>query len=105
MFKLQAQASFKCKVPITVAGKERSPEIEIEFKYLDRKQVREFFDELKRGERTDVEALNDLVLGWSGVDTPFSLEALETLLNLFPAAATDLFNAFSAELLQSRRKN
>lgn len=102
-FKLQPNPTFKVKVAISVAGEKRSPEIEVEFKYLDKDEVKAFFDSLQGKE--DVETLGEIVVGWSGVDTAFSAEALALLLKKYPAAGADLFNVFRRELLESKQKN
>ena len=103
MFKLQPNPTFKTKVAISVAGEKRQPEIEVEFKYLNRERVREYFDNLQG--KTDAEALAEIIVGWSGVDEAYSPEALAILLDNYPAAAADLFESFRRELLEAKRKN
>ena len=103
MFKLQPNPTFKVKVPISVAGEKRQPEIEVEFKYLNKERVKEYFDGLQG--KTDAEALGEIIVGWSGVDEPYSIAALELLVVNYPAAAADLFEAFRRELLEAKRKN
>jgi hypothetical protein len=103
MFKLQPNPTFKTKVAISVAGEKRQPEIEVEFKYLSKERVKEYFDGLQG--KTDAEALGEIIVGWSGVDEPYSITALELLIDNYPAAAADLFEAFRRELLEAKRKN
>lgn len=103
MLKLKPNPTFKAKVAISVAGEQRLPVIDVEFRYLDRDSVQNYFENL-RG-KTDAEGLSEIVVGWSGVDAPYSAEALATLLNSYPAAAADLFEAFRRELLEAKRKN
>jgi len=40
MFKLQPNPTFKTKVAISVAGEKRQPEIDVEFKYLNKERVK-----------------------------------------------------------------
>ena len=104
MFKIQPNPTFTAKVGISVPGTAKPAEIEVEFKFLKRSAVKEFWDTLT-GDRKDAEALAEVIVGWKGVDQPYSPAALETLLDNYPAAARDLFNAFSNELMASRQKN
>lgn len=103
MFKLQPNPTFKAAVGISVAGQAELAEIEVEFKYLTKRQVREFFDTL--GKKKDADALAEIIVGWSGIDEPFSKKALGTLVDNYPAAAMDLFDGFRRELLDAKRKN
>ena len=105
MFKLQPNPTFTAKVGITVAGQIKPAEVEFEFKHLSRKQVSAFFDRLRDEKIEDAEALGEIVVGWKGIDQPYSAETLATLLDNYPAAARDLFAAFSRELMESRAKN
>lgn len=104
MFKLQPNPTFKAKVAISVAGQVAPAQIEVEFKYLSRPQVRDYFESLGGG-KTDAEALSEIIVGWSGPDQAFSREALEMLLDNYPASGSDLFETFRRELLESKRKN
>ncbi len=103
MFKLQSNPTFKAKVDISVAGQARPAEIEVEFKYLSKAAIKEYFDRLQG--KDDAEALVEIVVGWSGVDEAYSAESLALLINNYPAAAADLFEAFRRELLEAKRKN
>lgn len=103
MLKLQPNPTFKTKVAISVAGEKRQPEIEIEYRYLDREEVADYFANLPG--KTDAESLAEIVVGWSGVDAAYSPEALATLVKKYPASAADLFEAFRRELLEAKRKN
>ncbi len=103
MFKLQPNPTFKAKVGISVAGAAKPVEIEVEYRYLKKSAVKEFFDNLEG--KNDGEALAEIVVGWTGIDQPYSTEALALLLDNYPASARDLFGAFSRELLEARTKN
>lgn len=103
MFKLQPNPTFKVKVPISIAGQATPPQIEVEFKYLNKAAVKAFFEGMTG--KTDAEALAELIVGWSGVDAPYSQDALATLVENYPASSADLFEAFRRELLEAKRKN
>jgi hypothetical protein len=103
MFKLQANPTFTARVPISVPGAEKAPEITVEFKHFTRVGIKKFWEDAAGKEDADI--LADIIVGWKGVDQPYSKEALETLLDMFPAANRDLFAAFNTELFESRRKN
>ena len=103
MFKLQPNPTFKARAPINIPGKSKPEEIEIEFKHMSREQVKEFFEAVTG--KTDAEAIGEIVVGWSGVDAPYSADALATLLDNFPSAAASIFETFRTELFEARRKN
>lgn len=102
-FKIQPAPTFKATVGISVAGQAKPAEIEVEFKYLTKNAVRDYFGHLQG--KTDAEALAEIVVGWSGVDVPYDAEMLAGLVNNYPAAAADLFETFRRELLEAKRKN
>lgn len=102
-FKLQPNPTFKAPVPISVPGETKSPEIVVEFRFLGRKAVADYFRGL--GGKSDAEALAGIIAGWEGVDAEYSPAALAQLLDNYPAAASDLFEAYRRELLEAKRKN
>lgn len=103
MFKLNPNPTFTVKVALSVPGQAEPKPVDITFKHLARPQIREFFAGLEG--KTDQEALAEVVTGWGGVDVPFSPEALGSLLDNYPPAGGELFEAFRRELMESRRKN
>jgi len=103
MLKLQPNPTFKAKVPVSIAGQVRPTEIEVEFKYMSRSELREFFAR-NSGENDDV-VVKEIIVGWSGVEEAFSEEALDRLLDKIPTASADLFAVFRRELLESKQKN
>lgn len=103
MFKLQPNPTFKARVPLSVAGADRCPTVEIEFKYLDKDALQTYYAALAG--KSDADALSEIVVGWSGIDAAFSPEALEQLLTNYPAAAHDLFTAYRREVVESKVKN
>lgn len=103
MFKLQSNPTFRVRVGISVAGQSRPAEIDVEYRYLSKSEIKTYFDGIQS--KDDADALSEIIVGWSGVDAAYSREALDTLLGNYPAAASDLFDAFRRELLEAKRKN
>lgn len=103
MFKLQPNPTFKAKVALSIPGESAPVSIEVEFRHMSKSAMRDYFATL--GDRTDVDALADIVVGWSGVDAPFDRTALATLVDNYPASAGELFEAFRREAIEARRKN
>lgn len=103
MFKLQPNPTFKAQVGIAVAGQDKPAEIEVEYKYLGKSRLKSYFEALDG--KSDAEALAEIMVGWAGIDADYSPAALATLLDNYPTAAADLFEAFRRELLEARRKN
>ena len=103
MFKLQPNPTFKARVPITIPGQPKPADVEMEFKHLSREAVKTYFEQLPG--KTDAEALDEIVVGWSGVDQAYSTEALAVLLDNYPSAAASIFETFRRELFEARAKN
>lgn len=103
MFKLQPNPTFKAFVALSVPGEAKQTSIEVEFRHLSKSAMRDYFATL--ADRTDADALTEIIVGWSGVDTAFDHDALAAMIDNYPAAAGELFEAFRRETLESRRKN
>lgn len=103
MFKLQPNPTFKARVELSIPGEATPASIEVEFRHLSKSAMRDYFATLAA--RTDADALGEIVVGWSGVDAPFDRGALATLVDNYPAAAGELFEAFRREAIEGRRKN
>jgi hypothetical protein len=101
--KLQPNPTFTAAVALSVPGQDKPAKITVTFKHLARPQIRDFFGNLEG--KTDLDALGAIISGWSGIDEPFSEESLALLLDNYPAAAGELFEAFRRELLEARAKN
>lgn len=104
LFTLQPEPTFKAPVTIQKPGGGEAT-ITVEFKHRGRKALAAFFDELTTSNRSDVDALLDLVVGWEGVDAKFDRDALELLLDAYPTSALALFETYRRELLEARAKN
>lgn len=103
MFKINPDPTFRVSVAISVPGSDKPQTIAVDFKHLPKSALRDYFTSLDG--KSDAEALGAIVTGWSGVDTDYSAEALATLLDNYPAAAGELFDAYRRELLDASRKN
>lgn len=103
MFKIVPKATFSAEVALSVPGEANPATITVDFKHLSKGAIRDYFAGLEG--KTDAEALGAIVAGWQGVDTPYDQEALAALLDNYPAAAGELFEAFRRELLEAKRKN
>lgn len=106
MFVLQPKPTFEADAVIPIPG-EKEGKITFIFNHKGRKALREFYDSLDKDEklRTDVDALGELVAGWKGVDEKYSPAALETLLDSYPGAASNIFEAYNKGLVEGKQKN
>lgn len=103
MFKINPNPTFTAKVELSVPGSTRPAAIEVEFKHLPRKAIKAFFENLEG--KSDADALSEIMIGWSGIDATYAKDTLEQLLDNYPAASMELFEAFRRELLEAKRKN
>ena len=103
MFKLNPDPTFRASVALSVPGSEQPATLAVDFKHLPKSALRDYFSGLEG--KSDAEALGAIIAGWDGVDTDYSPEALALLLDNYPAAAAELFEAYRRELLDARRKN
>lgn len=105
MFKIQPNPTFK--VDVTIPRPDGDGVIKFEFKHKGRKDLKAYFDSLGEGDnvRPDLDAILELVAGWSGVDVPFSQEALDQLLDNYAGSAGAIFSAYNKGLLEGRQKN
>lgn len=106
MFVLQPKPTFKLEVTIPRLDDEGAV-IEFEFNHKDRKGLKAFFDSLGEGDtaRKDVDAIGELIKGWSGVDAKYSLDALGTLFDNFPGAPVAILETYTKALAEGKRKN
>lgn len=104
-FTLQPKPTFTGEVTIPTPNGEGK--ITFEFKHKGRKALKAFYESLGEGEtaRQDLDALIELVSGWTGVDEEFSDENLGVLLDNYPAAPRAIFDAYNKALLEGRQKN
>lgn len=103
MFKLTPDPTFTAPVDIHVPGQADPARVEIEFRRLTRTGIAALMQSIPGREDGDVIA--EIVAGWSGVDAPFSAQALATLVDNYPAAALAIYETFLSENGEARRKN
>ena len=108
MFTLQPKPTFKAEVLIHGPGG-GDAKLKLEFAHLGKKALKEFYDSMKVEEgaepRDDLDAISEIVVGWDGVDTPFSKDALAKLLDNYPSAAFSILEAYSGAVFEAKRKN
>lgn len=106
MFALQPKPTFEAEVLIPVPGGEQA-KITVIFKHKGKKALATYFESLTQEgtERTDTDALDELIDGWKGVSDKYSKENLELMLDAYPGAAAALFEGYRIALTEGRRKN
>lgn len=101
--------TFWWPVNVTVPGQQAPEKIEIEFVYRTRKDYEAFQKEIMEAARTaplsDAELIMRSAKNWRGVEGEFTLESVETFLDSYPAAGTDIGAAYHEALNGSRRGN
>jgi hypothetical protein len=116
MFVVKKSSSYFWPVTIETpkdGGQYDKESFEVEFKRLPTSEVKKLFEGADRGEprgKKDVDFCKENVVGWKGVkgesgeDIPFSLSALEQILE-FPTVDRRIAEAFLESLAGSRLKN
>lgn len=101
MFKLQPNPTFKAKVEIRLPGQKKPSEIEFEFRHFSMSK----WEAIASDKAVKDALIDDVVVGWSGVDEAYSPEALATLFDEFPGAVSAVFEKFVSELFGAKQKN
>ncbi|MDC6179032.1 hypothetical protein C2I33_08605 [Ralstonia solanacearum] len=106
MFSINPKPTFAAEATIPVAGG-GTEKLNLLFKHKRRDDVREFFARASEGTdgESDADVLLEIVEGWKDVDAPFSREALDQLVQNYPAAPRAIFDTYLAELTGQRRGN
>ncbi|MEY2686558.1 MAG: hypothetical protein RL375_756 [Pseudomonadota bacterium] len=109
MFQLDPAPTFDASVSISVPGQADGIALQVTFRHKRKTAIADWISRA-RG-RSDAEILDEVIERWSGVhnaagkDVPYSREALDTLLENYPAAKDDLFQTYLRELTEAKRKN
>lgn len=103
MFKLNPNPTFNAKVQISVPGVDKPATVDVEFKHLSRSAIKSYFEGIEG--KTDAESLSEIIVGWKGVDAPYSKENLDLFLDNYPSSSREMFEAFRRELMEARTKN
>ena len=106
VFVLKAKPTFQIDVKIpSIHG---DGKIKFEFKHMGAKALAEFFDGLgkdPKDKRRDADILAELIIGWSGVDEPFSREGLDYLFDNYPGAVMQCYESYLTALRDGEAKN
>lgn len=108
MFRLIPNPTFVVAVPLTVPGSERLL-VNFTFRHKSKAALKDWVARVNGS--TSVSVLAEVVADWSGVEdgegkpVPFSSEALATMVDNYPTAGREIFDAYFAELTESRTKN
>ncbi len=103
MLKLDPAPTFTAPALISVPGGDPI-EVRITWRHKGRAAYQAWLDGPPN--RTDVQALAEIIADWGvEIDAPYNEENLARLLDIYPAAATDLILAYRQALFEGRRKN
>jgi len=102
MLKLKADPTFKAKVAVPVPG-QKAVEITVEFRHMTREQFLAWANPPEP--RTDIDTVMAIVCGWEGVDTAFSRESVELLLQNYHGASYAIGERYGSELNLARLGN
>lgn len=103
MFVLKPKPTFEAEIAIPVPGEEPG-KITFVFNHKGRKELKAFFDAISE-DRSDVDFLSEIVVGWKDVDQEFNKENFEALLNDFLGAGAAILGGYSKALSEAREKN
>lgn len=110
MFKINPNPTFKADVQLTVIGSTEPAKLVVTFKHKGRKALADWVALPKKMADAgtpikDADYLDEVIADWEGVDAPYSVEALDTLLDAYQPAGQELFEAYIRALTESRAKN
>lgn len=100
--KLQADPTFKAKVPIPIPGGAPHP-VEMEFRHRTRKELDDLLDRHKKS-ALDVDFVLAVVIGWD-LEDKFERKNVATLLDQYGGAARAISETYTRELLGLRLGN
>jgi hypothetical protein len=109
LLRINPAPTFTAPVRITVPGQDEPATIQFTFAHRGKKDLRDWV--ARAADRADPEFLGEVVRGWSGVldrddaDVPFTPEAFARLLDAYPAAGTEIFQAYMGAFHEARAKN
>ena len=112
-FTLKTSDSYKWPVSIDIPvdhGKHERRTFDAEFKRITQSRVREMGEMIEAGQITDVELVQEVLIGWDGISdedanpVKFSNNALIQLCEI-PMAATAISRVFFESIAGAKRKN
>lgn len=110
MFKLNPSPTFTADVRVTVPGAEAPALLTLTFRHKGRKEIKRWIESAKAAD-SDTALLAEVIESWRGVESdsgapvPYGQEALAQLLDAYPAAGGEIFDAYMAALTRAREKN
>lgn len=104
MLKLNLDPQFTADFQVTVPGVKTPETITLTCKYRTSEQLDEFTVGSKK-ETTNVDFVKQTVIGWGGIDEPFTAENLEKFLKAYPASSGEIVAQYYDLSLGSRVKN
>lgn len=110
MFKINPKPTFKADVQLTVIGSAEPATLVVTFKHKGRKALADWVALPKKMAEAgtpvkDADYLNEVIADWEGPDLPYSIEALDQLLDAYQPSGQELFEAYIRALTESRAKN
>jgi hypothetical protein len=99
--KLEANPSFKWKVPVPVAGG-TAVDVEMTFKHRTKSELDAWIK--SRSEKADAESFMEMVTAWE-LEDPFTKESVTLFLEIYGGAAVATYRTYVNELLGARVKN
>ena len=104
MLKLNPNPTFTAPVSIHVPG-ESAVKVPFTFNYKTPDEYKDFVANTAKGEKTEQEALSEIVAGWENCDAPFSADNFAKLLKKYHRAGEAIFAAYVSELTGARLGN
>jgi len=109
MIKLNPAPTFEADIRLTVPGAAEPVEVKMTLRHMALDKIDAWY--AKNKDRKPVDALDEIIAGWSGVigddgqEVPYSREALATLTNNYAAATSEIILGWQRALTESRVKN
>ena len=106
MLKLTPNPTFTAIVEISSPGGEKE-KVEFTFNYKTKPEYDEFMARTakSKSKKAAVEALIEIVSGWSGIDSEFSNDSLSKLIENYQGVETRIFAKYVEELTGARLGN
>ncbi|MFZ5917051.1 MAG: phage tail assembly chaperone [Chloroflexota bacterium] len=101
MFKLIPNPTFYSSVVGIVPGSTSA--LELEFRHKDKDELAAYLNSAQG--RSDYDLIDEIVVGWRGVDVGFDATSLHALLNNYPASAARIVSAYCDALAGARLGN
>ena len=111
MFKLVPDPIFPVRVRITVPGQANLADLVLTCRHKPRDALKAWIESAKNSIASDAQFIGEIVEGWAenvqgadGQPLPFTQDALAALLNNYPAAGSEIVDAYVKEISESRAK-